>query len=60
MDESLKTAEEIGKLLGRPTRTILNWRKDGKIPAEICEGRVLLFDYDKVREALRSRAAAQP
>lgn len=59
MDPDLLTAEQIGKLLGFSYKTILEWRKQGLIPAEISRGRTILFSEEKVREALRKDAERQ-
>lgn len=59
MSEELLTAQEIGKRLGKPWKTILEWRKQGIIPAEVARGNFIRFDYTKVREALRKDAESQ-
>ena len=57
--EKLLTAEELAKKLEGPSRyTLLEWRRQGIITAEIAQGRIIKFSEARVREQLR--AAAQP
>jgi excisionase family DNA binding protein len=51
------TPEQTAKECGTSKPTILDWLKRGLIPATICEGRVIRFDLDEVKAALKARAA---
>jgi predicted site-specific integrase-resolvase len=53
----LASADEIGAMIGKPGKTILEWFKRGIIPAEIAIGAYYRFDPASVREALRIHAA---
>lgn len=50
-------AKQMGAILGVSSVTVAAWYHEGKIPAEIAEGRLYRFDPAKVKEALRERAA---
>jgi len=52
----LLTAEQVAAAIGCNSRSILRWRKEGLIPAEIDRGNFLRFDLERVREALRKDA----
>lgn len=49
-------AAELGKELNVSRRTVLNWYELGIIPATIAVGRVLRFDIDECRAALKEHA----
>jgi excisionase family DNA binding protein len=53
---ALMTAEQIGRALGTTKKTVFEWYHEGKIPAEIAEGRTYRFDLDAVKSALKKRA----
>ncbi len=55
-DHQLLNAKQMGAMLGVSGVTITQWHKDGKIPAEIAEGRLFKFDLERSKEALRKRA----
>lgn len=48
---------EIATLLGIGYRLALLWTEDGRLPVAVREGRVLRYDPDECRRALRKRAA---
>jgi excisionase family DNA binding protein len=53
--EHLK-AEEIASELNVSKRTILNWHADGILPASIAVGRVIRFNLEECRAALKQHA----
>ncbi len=56
--DPLLTAEELAaKLGGVKKSTILTWRQQGLITAEIRSGRILRFSEARVRQQLREAAA---
>jgi excisionase family DNA binding protein len=57
MDTELLTAEQVAAKLGTNKVTILRWKREGVIPAEVDRGNFLRFDMDRVRQALREDAA---
>jgi predicted site-specific integrase-resolvase len=58
MNESprLLKAAELAEIYQTTPSTILSWHRQGRIPAEIAEGRVIRFSQAAVAEALRKRA----
>lgn len=52
-------ATEMGAILGITAKTVVDWHKAGKIPAEVAEGRLYRFDAEKVKAALRQRATGK-
>lgn len=52
----LLVAKELAPLLRVNEQTVRAWCREGRIPAAVREGRVLLFDEGMVLEALRRRA----
>jgi hypothetical protein len=60
---ALLTADEIGQLLRRSASTILEWKRTGRVTAEVDTGQggTILFDADKVIKALKaSKAKRKP
>lgn len=58
----LFTAAELAPMFRKSAYTILQWKREGKITAEIDTGHTVLFDADKVRKQLAkiSRKPAKP
>lgn len=58
----LLTAAELAPIFKRSAYTILQWKREGKITAEIDTGHTILFDAAKVRKQLakQSRKPAKP
>jgi len=56
---ALLTPEQVGEIYQVTGRTVRNWLEEGAIPAEVCEGRIIRFDLDAVRAALRKRARSE-
>jgi hypothetical protein len=52
--EELLDPNQLGEKLGVPRATVLQWRRQGIIPAEIAIGKFMKFDYERVRKALRN------
>ena len=59
MSDDLLTAEQVAEKMGTHRVTILRWKREGIIPAEVDRGNYLRFDYEKVRKALREDAASK-
>lgn len=57
MSDRLLTSDELAEHLGVHRNTVMNWQRDGVIPAAIREGRTLRFDFSAVKKALAKRAA---
>lgn len=57
MTDDLLTAEQVASAIGLNKVSILRWKREGIIPAEIDRGNFLRFDLAKVRQALREDAA---
>ncbi len=51
-DSRLLNARELAALIGTTPRTILNWKREGIIPAIQVGQRFVRFDADKVFAAL--------
>lgn len=58
----LLTAAELAPMFKRTAYTILKWKREGRIRAEIDTGHTVLFDAEKVRAQLAkaSRKPAKP
>jgi excisionase family DNA binding protein len=57
MSERLLTSDELAEALSVHRNTVMNWLRDGVIPAAIREGKTLRFDLPAVKRALAKRAA---
>lgn len=50
------TPEQTAREVGTSKPTLLEWHKQGIVPSVVNEGRVIRFDIDEVKEALKARA----
>jgi excisionase family DNA binding protein len=57
MSERLLTSDELAEALSVHRNTVMNWLRDGVIPAAIREGKTLRFDLLAVKRSLAKRAA---
>jgi excisionase family DNA binding protein len=57
MSERLMTSDELAEALSVHRNTVMNWLRDGVIPAAIREGKTLRFDLLAVKRSLAKRAA---
>lgn len=58
-DPELLRPKELGEKIGVRSVTILEWYHAGKIPAEVAEGRIYLFNLSNVLAALAKRASKE-
>jgi excisionase family DNA binding protein len=56
---ALLTPEELAGRYAVAKSTILEWFRQGRIPAEVAVGKVIRFDPERVAEALRDAAEAR-
>ena len=56
---NLSTPQQLAEAIGVSKSVILTWHREGRIPAEVCEGRVIRFDAERVKATLAKRAAKQ-
>lgn len=58
----LVTTAQLAKIYQVTPKTVWQWYREGRIDAEVAEGKILRFDPDKVAAALKRRArqAAKP
>lgn len=55
--DNLLTAAELAPLLGLPSENVVHrWKREGRIPAAVDEGRIVRFDLAECRAALARRA----
>lgn len=57
--EPLLKPGELAAALSVTTPTVLQWYRDGIIPAKIAVGRIYRFDFAEVEEALAARSKPQ-
>jgi len=57
MSDKLLTSDEVAEALSVHRNTVMNWLRDGVIPAAIREGKTLRFDLLAVKRSLAKRAA---
>lgn len=52
----LLSATKLGKRINVSRAVVMTWYHEGKIPAEIAEGKIYRFDEETVRASLRAKA----
>lgn len=59
MNGPLVSARKLAAAIGISPTAVLRLYRDGIIPAEVAEGRLIRFDAQRVRKLLAERAADQ-
>ena len=53
----MHTPQQLADEIGVSKCVVLRWHAEGRIPAEVSEGRVIRFDLERVKAHLAKRAA---